>query len=220
MPATDSAMGPPGGMMGSSMGSGSGTTNGWAGPSILGFLAFGLTSILFGLGALPKPYNQGFLAYAGGGVITDGILGGLVLLIIGIIGFLRGHNYWGAAFMGYGAFWISWAAIGANFWALFAAPNVAGFAFAGFAFIWVLFSLSFLASSMKHGWGTFLGILLVTISMILLLVEGWTLGGGHTVSSGEMWATGGLWIFTGLLWWLHGTSELTNHTYGRKVIPL
>ena len=41
---SDSSSGPPG----------SKATNGWASPSIIGLLAFGMTAILYGLSLLPK----------------------------------------------------------------------------------------------------------------------------------------------------------------------
>ncbi len=222
MPATDSAMASPMGGSGSMSGApGSTTTNSWAGISILGLLVFGLTSILFGLAALPKPYSNGFVATPGANAITDLAFGGLLLVILGIIGLLRDHPYWGAAFLGYGAFWLSWGTVGGALAGYAAsAPGVGAFAIAGWGFIWVLFTLTFLISSMKKGWTAFFGFLFLIIALLLVLVETWQLGGGHTISSGEEWATGGLWIFTGLIWWLKGTADMTNHTYGRKVFPV
>lgn len=210
---------PSGGSEMSSGAPGGKAANGWAGAAILGFLAFGLTSILYGLSELPKPYSNGFVVLSGANTITDIALGGLVLVLIGIIGLLQGHAYWGSAFLGFGAFWVTWSTTGQAIQGYVAAPGVGAYAIAGVAFIWILFSLTYLASSMKHGWGSFIGLLLLFIALIVTLVECWTLGGATKVSSGEQWAVGGLWIFTGLIWWLHGTADLTNHTYGRKVIP-
>jgi succinate-acetate transporter protein len=220
MPATDSAMASPMGASDMSSGApGAKMTNGWMGTAILGALAFGLTAILFGLSQLPKPYSNGFVAATGGNVATDLTLGGLVLVLVGLIGLFRDHAYWGAVFLGFGAFWISWSTTGQGLQGYVLAPGVGAFAIAGLAFIWLLFTLTFLISSMKHGWGSFFGFLFLFIAFILILVEAWTLGGANKVSSGEQWAVGGLWIFTGLVWWLKGTADLTNHTYGRRVIP-
>jgi len=199
--------------------------NGWAGASILGFLAFGITAMLFGLSQLPKPYGVGFnVGLPGVTGLTDVVVGGLILILIGIIGLLRGHPYWGSAFLGFGGFWAVWSTTGQGLWALIAAPpSSAPYAIAAFAFVWMLFTLTYLLSSMKHGWFTFIAFLLLFVSFILLIVVSWQTGAATKapgVSSGEQWALGGLWIFTGLLWWLHGTADMTNHAYGRKVLPL
>lgn len=229
MPATDSAMASPmGGQSGMSGAPDSKTANGWAGATILGFLAFGLTAILFGLSVLPSPYSKGFAAFLNpGGLpavngVTDVAFGAAVLVVLGIIGILKSHPYWGAAFFGYGVFWYSWAGTGQGLTLVVAGHltgTVAGFSIAALAFIWLLFTLTFLISAPKHGWGAVFSFGFLLIGLILLIIEGWTLGGGHAISSGLAWATGGFWIFIGLVWWLHGTAELTNHAYNKKVIP-
>jgi succinate-acetate transporter protein len=199
--------------------------NGWAGAAILGFLAFGLTAILFGLSQLPKPYGNGFAQFATVNGVSDAVVGGVILVLVGLIGLIRGHAYWGSAFLGFGGFWYVWATTGQGLQSLinFAVPSAAPYAVAGLAFVWMLFTLTYLLSSMKHGWFTFIAFLLLFVSFILLIVVAWQTGAATKppgVGSGEQWALGGLWIFTGLLWWLHGTADLTNHSYGRKVIPL
>jgi succinate-acetate transporter protein len=207
MPAGDTAT-----MSGASMvsdaSSGAKTTNGWASPAILGFLAFGMTIILFGLSKLPKPYGNGFVGFAGVPA-TEAVLGGAVLGLVGLITLWKGHLYWGSAFLGYAAFWITLTESGTF-----------GYGSAGFAFIWLLFTLTFLLSSFKHGWGTFFFLLFLFVGFILLLIEFWQMGAGTKISSGEMWAVGGEWIFTGLIAWYAGTADLTNHTYNKRVLPI
>jgi succinate-acetate transporter protein len=210
MGGSEAASGAPGAKMAS----------GWTGTTILGTLAFGLTAILFGLSQMPKPYSNGFVAATGANVETDLFFGGLVLILVGIISLLKDHSYWGAAFLGYGAFWASWSSTGQSLHGFVLAPGVGAFSIAGLAFIWLLFTLTFLVGSMKHGWGAFFGLLFLFVAFILIIVEAWTLGGATKVSSGEQWAVAGLWIFTGLIWWLKGTAEMTNQTYGRRVLPL
>jgi len=200
---------PSGGMESSSGVPGSKSTNGWASPSIIGLLAFGMTTILFGLSYLPTPYSKGFLTY-GGVPSTELVLGGLVLIIAGIIALSNNHLYWGSAFLGWGGFWASWSIVGGGAHAYGAA---------GLAFVWMLFTLTFLISSFKHGWVTFFLFLFLLVGFILLVVEFWQGGAGNSISTGEMWAVGGIWIFTGLIAWYLGTAQLTNHTYGRKALP-
>lgn len=198
---SDSSSGAPGGRM----------TNGWASPAVIGLLAFGLTIILFGLSNLPKPYGNGFVGFTGV-TATEASLGGLILLLAGIIGMWKGHLYWGSAFLGYAAFWIIWSSSAAS-------AAVHGYGGAGFFFIWLLFTLTFLISAFKHGWVTVAFYVLLFVGIILLLIEFWQMGAGTKISSGEMWAVGGEWILTGLVGWYAATADLTNHTYGRKVLP-
>jgi succinate-acetate transporter protein len=207
-------MGPPMGSDSSSGAPGVKTTNEWASPAILGMLAFGLTIILFGLSRLPHPYGTNFTGFAGI-PDTELVLGGLILIIAGLIGLRTGHLYWGSAFLGYSAFWLSFGILG---------TGGEGFATAGFFFIWMLFTLTFLISSMKHGWVTFFFFLLLFVGVVLMLVEFWQAGalvvpGNTKISAGEMWAIGGEWILTGLVAWYSGTASLTNHTYNRKLLP-
>jgi len=168
-----------------------------------------MTAILYGLSLLPKPYGNGFVGYFGV-TTTEGVLGGLVLIIVGIITLQQNHMYWGSAFLGWGAMWASWAYIGAG---------ALGYGAAGVAFIWLLFTLTFLISSFKHGWGTFFLFLFLFVGTILLVIEFWQGGARNSISSGEMWAAGGLWVATGVIGWYLGTAHLTNHTYSRKVLP-
>ena len=234
MPATDSAMGPPPGS-GSMSGAPDTKANETHGPAILGLLAFGMMSILFGLSQLPGPYGSGFDAktpvgfytiWTPGATVTAsmGLLGGLVLVLVGLIILFRGWGtYWGVAFFGYGAFWAIWAGVSpvVNNHILY------GFGTAGFAFVWLMFTLTFLLSSMKHGWMTFLFFLVLTLSYILLVVEFWQWGAwanGHppsaTIIPGtELAAIGGFWILSGFLAWYLGTARLTEMNYGRKLLP-
>ncbi len=235
MPATDSAMGPPSGS-GSMSGAPDNKANETQGPTILGLLAFGMMSILFGLSQLPGPYASGFVnktvigawtIWTPGGAVTAsmGFLGGLILVLIGLIILFRGWGtYWGVALFGYGAWWATMASV---------APAPAtthvlyGFGTAGFAFIWLMFTLTFLFSSMKHGWVTFIFFVALTIAYILLVIEYWQWGAwanGHppsaTIIPGtELAAIGGFWILSGFLAWYLGTSRLTEMNYGRKVLP-
>ena len=211
MPAVDTAMGTPSGGMDSSSGApGSKTTNGWASPSIIGLLAFGMTTILYGLMNLPKPYGNGFVGYAGI-PMTDIVLGGLILILVGVISLSKNHTFWGSVFLGWGAFWGTWAIIG----------TAHGYGAAGLAFVWLLFTLTFLISSMKHGWMTFFLFLFLFVGMILLVIEFWQYGANPTttISSGEMWAVGVVWIISGLIAWYLGTADLTNHSYSKKILP-
>ncbi len=116
----------------------------------------------------------------------------------------------------YGLFWIAYPIAGA-------AGNPA-YSLAAIMFIFVLITLTFLISSMKHGWGTFFLFLLTFIAFILWTVQMWQIAPSSTMpgsfSSGESWALGVLLILAGLAAWFGATAELTNQTYGRKILPM
>jgi succinate-acetate transporter protein len=204
--------------------------NGMLGPTVLGFLAFGLMSILFGLSQLPGPYGTGFnvqnafglnTVFTPTGTITGTMAtwGGLVLILIGIIIFLKsGPPFWGSAFFGYGAFWATWSTIVGS------ADNhvLWGYGTAGFVLIWVLFTLTYLVSSFKHGWSTFVFFLVVLLAYILLVVEFWQYGAKGAaagISGDELGVIAGLWILAGVIAWYAGTARLAEHTYGKKILP-
>lgn len=213
MPASDSAMGTPSMGMDSSSGAPGGKTmGGWASPTILGLLVFGLMTVLLGLWALPKPYGNGFILDLSGITIAAYAVAGL-LTLTGVIALLEGHLYWGSAFLGYAAFWGSWG------YAFHHLGFFSGYGLAGFYFIWLMFTLTFLISSIKHGWGTFVAFLFLFVGFILLTILAWQTGAAQSISSSEHWTFGGELILTGLIWWYGGTAGLTNHTFGKKFLP-
>ncbi|MGP8077308.1 MAG: acetate uptake transporter [Thermoplasmata archaeon] len=198
----------------------------WATPAVIGLMGFGLTTMLAGLSNLPAPYVNGFGTGAQGNWGVFGmamVFGGLVQLIAGIIGLRKGNLFAGSAFVGYGAFWIAFTSmltIYAPSSLLNPLANHVGFyAIAAFAFVWMMFTLTFLINSMKHGWGIFFVFLFLFLAFILLVVKFWQLGAGDTISTGENWAVGGIIILTGLTAWYVATAVLTNWNYGRKVLP-
>ncbi|HTP56342.1 MAG TPA: acetate uptake transporter [Thermoplasmata archaeon] len=199
----------------------------WASPAVIGLMGFGLTTIIAGLSDLPQPYGTGFGAVGGGlgtNWVTFGMaiaFGGLAQFVAGFIALRKGNMFAGSAFVGYGAFWIAFTLMLASFAGL-AGPGfpVAAFGVAGFAFVWMMFTLTFLINSMKHGWGIFFVFLFLFVAFILLVVQFWQVGGGHSVSKGQLWATGGEIILTGATAWYVATADLTNWNYGRKVLPV
>ena len=201
----------------------------WASPATIGLMGFGTTTMLAGLSNLPSPYVDGFV----NNWVVFGMavfFGGLAQLIAGFVALRKGNMFAGTAFVGYGAFWLAFTSMlspqiggfvaesGAG------APGYTGFLWgvAGFAFVWLMFTLTFLINSPKHGWGIFAVFLFLFIAFILLVVKFSSLAAGQTTftgSNGANWAVGGEIIFDGLLAWYVGTADLTNWNYGRKVLP-
>jgi uncharacterized protein len=193
----------------------------WASTSVVGLMGFGLTTMMAGLSNLPAPYGNGFAGnWAVYGLAI--FFGGMAQLIAGVIALRKGNMFAGSAFMGYGAFWLAFwqlttnAALGGG---LGAVPGAA-YAVSAFAFFWMMFTLTFLINSMKHGWGIFAVFLFLFISFILLVVKFWQIAAGNTISTGEGWAVGGIITLTGLIAWYVATADLTNWNYGRKVLPV
>lgn len=195
---------------------------------VVGLLAMGLTLMLMGLGLLPPPYVNGFLGNWAVAPTASGF-GGVVLVLLGLIGLWKGHVYWGSVFTSYGAFFSAWVGTYLFYSGGLAGllsggsggptPAVFAYGLAGFTFVFLLLTLTFLVSSLKHGWLTFFLFLFLFISFVLWLVENWMFGAGNTVSHGQMWATGGITILTGLIGWYMATAHLTNWSYGRKFLP-
>ena len=192
----------------------------WASPTVIGLMGFGLTTMLAGLSDLPAPYVNGFGSGSNWVVFGMAIaFGGIAQLVAGFIALRKGNMFAGSAFVGYGGFWLAFMFLLTTFTGLGPGLPLAAYGIAGFTFVWMMFTLSFLINSMKHGWGIFFVFLFLFVAFILLTVQFWQIGGGHTVSKGEYWATGGEIILTGLTAWYVATADLTNWNYGRKVLP-
>ena len=182
----------------------------WASPAVIGLMGFGLTTIMAGLTLLPPPYSNGFNALGGNWAVFPLALafGGLVQLFAGLIGLRKGNLFAGSAFIGYGAFWLAFDFLLSGFPST--APAVAFYAVSGFAFLWMMFTFTFLINSLKHGWGIFFVFLFLFVAFILLTIQFWQMAGGHTISKGEMWGVGGEIILTGATAWYVATADLTN----------
>jgi uncharacterized protein len=210
----------------------------WASPAVVGLMGFGTTTMIAGLTNLPTPYGSGFGAgTAGNNWVVYGMaiaFGGIAQLIAGLIALRKGNMFAGSAFMGYGAFWLAFTLMLTTF---VGAPAGAGapvfYGVAGFAFIWMLFTFSFLINAPKHGWGILMVFLFLFIAFILLTVKFYSLAsslGGCTdatdlcgpfaFNAAANWAVGGEIILTGFMAWYVATADLTNWNYGRKVLPV
>jgi len=194
----------------------------WASPSVVGLMGFGTTTMIAGLSNLPSPYGNGF---AGNWVVYGMALafGGTAQLIAGLIALRKGNLFAGSAFMGYGAFWIAFTFMLDIFATPVATTAPIYYGVAGFAFIWMMFTFTFLINAPKHGWGILLVFLFLFIAFILLTVKFFSLASGSTtfdLTGSANWAVGGEIIFDGFLAWYVATADLTNWNYGRKVLPV
>ncbi len=199
----------------------------WASPAVVGLMGFGTTTMIAGLTNLPTPYSAGFAGAGTGNWVVFPMamaFGGTAQFVAGVIALRKGNMFAGSAFIGYGAFW--WAftlMLSTVFGSLIAAPAAAAYGVAGFSFIWMMFTFTFLINAPKHGWGITGVFLLLFVAFILLVVKFWSLGSGSNMfdaHSAANWGVGIVIILTGLMAWYVATADLTNWNYGRKVLPV
>lgn len=198
----------------------------WASPAVVGLMGFGTTTMMAGLSNLPSPYGDGF----GGNWTVYGMalaFGGVAQFAAGLIALRKGNLFAGSAFIGYGAFWIAFTLMLTVYTNQLSAGQLTSGVFlygvAGFAFIWMLFTLSFMINAPKHGMGITAVFVLLFIAFILLTAKFYSLASGSTTfgSTGSAnWAVGGEIILTGLMAWYVATADLTNWNWGRKILPV
>ncbi len=190
----------------------------WASPAVVGLMGFGTTTMIAGLSNLPNPYGAGF----GGNWVVYGMalaFGGTAQFAAGLIALRKGNMFAGSAFIGYGSFWWAFTLMLTTYLNT-AVPFYYGIA--GFAFIWMLFTLTFLINAPKHGWGITAVFVLLFVAFILLVAKFWSLASGSSTfgpTGSANWAVGIEIILTGLMAWYVATADLTNWNYGRKILP-
>ncbi len=193
----------------------------WASPAVVGLMGFGTTTMVAGLSNLPTPYSAGF---ANNWVVYGMALtfGGTAQLLAGIIALRKGNMFAGSAFVGYGAFWWAFTLMLTTFLGQAGGSTPVLWGIAGFSFMWMMFTFTFLINSPKHGWGIVAVFFFLFIAFVLLVVKFASLASGQTTFAADgsaNWAVGGEIIFTGLVAWYVATADLTNWNYGRKVLP-
>jgi len=202
----------------------------WASPAVVGLMGFGTTTMIAGLSNLPTPYGAGF----GGNWVVYGMalaFGGTAQFAAGLIALRKGNMFAGSAFMGYGAFWWAFTLMLTDFTNQIPAGAPFLYGVAGFSFIWMLFTLTFLINAPKHGWGITAVFVLLFVAFIMLVAKFYSLAanasgctsangcGPFAANASGNWAVGGIIILTGLMAWYVATADLTNWNYGRKVLP-
>jgi uncharacterized protein len=196
----------------------------WGTPAIVGLMGFGTTTMVAGLSNLPAPYSNGF---ANNWVVFGMAMafGGTAQFAAGLIALRKGNVFAGSAFIGYGAFWWAFTLMLTQYVGQAGATAIGSgviyYGVAGFAFIWMMFTISFLINAPKHGMVLTGVFFFLVIAFLLLTIKFWQLGQNPTttLSTGESWAIGGEIFFDGLLAWYLATADLTNWNYGRKVLP-
>ena len=166
----------------------------------LGYLALGLTLLAFGL------LSTGVIS--GAGIRDAGALalfvGGVTLFISGLLEFRAGSAATGTAFVGLGAFWLTWAE------AAPAGKDAVGL----FLILWALLALSLTAA--HWGGGALVRDVhgLFTVALVLLAIA--DLAGNDTLGKVAGWVAAA----AGLLAWYSATSALAGGAWGRLSLPV
>ena len=139
--------------------------------------------------------------------------GGLAQLIGGVIQLRMGNTFGGMLFTGYGAFWLSFFAIGLFFLKEVPLTQV-GHALGLFLYAFGIFTVVMLAASLRTS-------IAVVTTLLLLGVTFFVLGAGNYSASSGLIKTGG-WIGLAVAagaFYL-ALAEVCEASYGRTILPL
>lgn len=180
-----------------------------ANPAPLGLAGFGLTTVLLSL------LNAGLLPLAATNAVIPLAFayGGAAQIIAGILEYRNGNTFGTVAFISYGTFWWWYALL---LWTLNAgwlkAPGDAGL---GVAFLlWGVFTLYMWISTFRINVALWLVFLTLWITYGLLAAG--SLGAGARCQHLGGW----LGVVCGIIALYTSFAEVTNDTFGRRVIPL
>jgi succinate-acetate transporter protein len=173
----------------------------WANPSVIGLMAFGMTTMLTGLNI--AGYFPGGAALA-----LAFIWGGAAQFIAGWVALKQGNIFTGSAFTGYAAFWIALFLFGNSSVGLPAQSDLLGF-----WLMWTLFTFVFAINAPKHGPGVTAVFVLLLLGFILLDALS---AGMSAIATAAGWEI----FLTGLGAWYVGMAVETNTNYGREILPV
>lgn len=179
-----------------------------ADPGPLGLAAFALTTFVLSM------FNAGLLSGTGEPIVFGLALayGGLAQLLAGMWEFRTGNTFGAVAFTSYGAFWLSFWAF-AQFYAKAIPESEAGNAVGLYLIAWGIFTLYMFVASLRTTAAIATVFALLTATFFLL-------GVGESIPSvGWKHAGGALGIATAVAAWYASFAAVTNHTFGRTVLP-
>jgi succinate-acetate transporter protein len=140
-----------------------------ANPTPLGLVVFGVSTILLSI------TNIGLVA--GGSIIMAHamLLAGLVMMLAGIMDFIKGDTFGCVVFTSFAGFWMSEAAfeiLPVLGWSAAPTPGLLG----SFMFVWGIFTVLLLFGVFKGGVGTLLTWIMTLLAILLLIlaVAYWT----------------------------------------------
>jgi succinate-acetate transporter protein len=179
-----------------------------ADPGPLGLAAFALTTFVLSM------YNSGILDARGEAVVFGLALayGGLAQLLAGMWEFRTGNTFGAVAFTSYGAFWLSFFAL-VEFFVKDIPAADAGHAIGLYLIAWGIFTTYMFIASLRTTAAIALVFLLLAATFVVLGIGN---AGGHEniVKIG-----GWLGLATAAAAWYASFAAVTNHTFGRTVLP-
>lgn len=185
------------------------TTLDWGNSAPLALLAFAVTTFMLSM------INANAVA-VGATPIVFGValmFGGLVQLIAGIIQLRTGNTFSGVLFSGFGAFWMSFFAIGQWFLKDIPALQV-GHALGLFIYAFGIFVVVMLAASLRTN-------VVVVAALAVLVGTFFCLGAGNYGAHTTLIHWGGyLGLVAAACAFYLALAELCEFSYGRSVIPV
>lgn len=184
---------------------------GWtpADPGPLGLAGFAMTTFVLSM------FNAKLVG-AGGEPVVLGLAlayGGIAQLLAGMWEFRTGNTFGAVAFSSYGAFWISFWALG-----VFYAPKIpaadVGHAVGLYLWAWAIFTTYMFVASLRTTGAVAMVFFLLAITFILL-------GAGRSGAHDNLVKWGGyVGLATAAVAWYASFAVVTNSTFGRTVLPV
>jgi succinate-acetate transporter protein len=179
-----------------------------ADPGPLGLAAFALTTFVLSM------FNAGLVGKGGEPVVLGLAVayGGLAQLLAGMWEFRTGNTFGAVAFTSYGAFWLSFFAL-VEFFVKDIPAADAGHAIGLYLIAWGIFTTYMFIASLRTTAAIALVFLLLAATFVVLGIGN---AGGHEniVKIG-----GWLGLATAAAAWYASFAAVTNHTFGRAVLP-
>jgi succinate-acetate transporter protein len=183
--------------------------SGWGNSAPLALAAFAVTTFMLSLinanvvpvGTTPVVFAVAFM------------FGGLAQLIAGVICLRNGNVFAGALFAGFGAFWLSFYAIG-EFFLKSVPPLQVGHSLGLFLYAFAIYATILFVASFRTSIATALALALLAATLFVLGA------GNYTATSGLIKAGGWMGIvLAGIAFYL-ALAELCQVEYGREILPV
>jgi succinate-acetate transporter protein len=184
-----------------------------ANPAALGLTAFGLTTVLLNL------RNAGYYEL-NSMILAMGIFyGGLGQIIAGIMEWRKNNTFGTTAFLSFGLFWLTLAAL-LMLPKLGLADASSGHAMAAYFAMWGLFTLVMFVGSLKANRALQVVLGLLTVLFFLLAAAEWT-GNATVIGTVTMTQIAGYeGILTGFAAIYAGLAQVIDEMYRKTVAPL
>jgi succinate-acetate transporter protein len=179
-----------------------------ADPGPLGLASFALTTFVLSM------FNADLVGKGGEPVVLGLAVayGGLAQLLAGMWEFRTGNTFGAVAFTSYGAFWLSFFALDHFFAKDIPAADV-GHAVGLYLIAWAIFTTYMFVASLRTTGAIALVFALLAATFVLL-------GIGQAGAHPQVVKIGGwLGLATAAAAWYASFAAVTNHTFGRTVLP-